>query len=133
MNGLEAGVERFGGEARPATVGGGEVLVHDREAGPVAVQAGALLGLDLEQFEHPHRLTRGRRHPTLAAWRRQHDPGCLHVEHLDAVVSETGEEVDDVEVVDQGVGKLYEGPGERYFSGHRISRPSRNRLPDASP
>ena len=41
---VEAGGERLGGEAGPAAVDGRQVLVHDRLAGAVAVEARALPG-----------------------------------------------------------------------------------------
>ena len=60
------GVEGLGREARPAAVRGGQVLVHDRLAGAVAVEARSFLGLELEQLEQAHRLARRGHHPQLA-------------------------------------------------------------------
>ena len=51
---VEAGGERLRREQRPPTVDRREVLVHDRRAGAVAVEARALLGLQLEQLQHAH-------------------------------------------------------------------------------
>ncbi len=42
---LEAGGERFGGKSGPAPVDAGEVLVHDRVPGPIAVEARTFLRL----------------------------------------------------------------------------------------
>lgn len=69
-------------------------------------------GLDLEQLQEAHGVARGGHDAELAVWRGEHDPGCLHVEHLDTAVGEQGEEVDDVEIVDQRVGQLDERSGE---------------------
>ena len=54
----------------------------------------------------------------LALGRDEHDPGGGGVEDLDAAVGQHREQVDDVEVVDQGVGQLDHRPGEHRFSGH---------------
>ena len=60
---MEPGGERLGREPGPAAVDGGEVLVHDRLAGAVAVEARAFLGLQFEQLQDAHRLARGGHHP----------------------------------------------------------------------
>ena len=115
---VEPGGEGFGREPGPATVDRGQVLVHDRLAGAVAVEARAFLGLQLEQLEQAHRLAGRRHHPEVAVGRDEHQPGGGDVEHVDAAVGEQGEQLDHVEVVDQGVGQLHECPGEQCFSGH---------------
>ena len=48
---------------RPSAVG--EVLVHDGLAGAEAVEARALLGLQLEQLQHAHRLAGRGHHPQI--------------------------------------------------------------------
>jgi hypothetical protein len=63
VDGAEPGGERLVREARPTAVGPGQVLVHDRRPTAVAVQARPLLGLQLEQLEHPHHLAGRRHHP----------------------------------------------------------------------
>jgi hypothetical protein len=68
--------------------------------GAVAIEAGPLLGLELEQLECANCLA-GRRHdaePPVEAG--QQDVCGVDVEHVDASVAEDGEQVGDVEVVD---------------------------------
>jgi hypothetical protein len=122
VDGVEAGGERLGREAGPAVVGGGEVLVEDGLAGAVAVQAGAFLGLDLEELQDAHGVAGGGHDPQVAFWRDEHEPGCSDIEHVDASVGEHREELDDVEVGHERVGQLHEGLGEGGFSGHCPSR-----------
>jgi hypothetical protein len=88
---VEAGGERFGREAGPAAVDRGQVLVHHRLAGAVAVEAGAFLGLQFEQFQHPHGLAGGGHHPEVAFWCGQHEAGCSDIEHVDATVGKQGQ------------------------------------------
>lgn len=45
----------------------------------------------------------------------QHDPGGVGVEQLHAAVGQRVQEVDDIEVGHQGVGKVHEGGGEKLF------------------
>ena len=77
--------------------------------------------MQLEQLQHPHRLAGGRHHPQVAVGGDQHESGGLDVEHVDATVGEQGQQLDHVEVGDEGVGQLDERPGEHRFSGHRTS------------
>ena len=118
---VEAGGERLGRESGPAAVDRGQVLVHDRLAGAVAVEAGAFLGLQLEQLQHAHGLAGGGHHPQVAVGGDQHEPGGADVEHVDATVGEQGQQLHDVEVGDERVGQLHERPGEHRFSRHRTS------------
>ena len=74
----------------PAAVDRGQVVVHDRLAGAVAVEAGAFLGLQLEQLQHAHGLAGRGHHPQVAVGRGQHEPGGADVEHLDAAVGQHG-------------------------------------------
>ena len=111
---------------RPSTVG--QVLVHDRLAGAVAVEARAFLGLQLEQLQHAHGLAGGGHHPQVAVGRDQHEPGRGDVEHVDAAVGEQRQQLDHVEVGDERVGQLHERPGEHRFSRHR-DLPSRRPRP----
>ena len=128
MHGLEPRGQSRRREPRPATVGGGEILIHYWLTSPVAVEARPFSVLDLEELQHSHGLAGGSHHSQLAVRRGQHDPGSVDVEDLDAMAREAGEQIDRVEVVDQGVGELDERPGEHCFSGHRISR-SRRTVP----
>ena len=53
---MEAGFDRLGREPGPAAVDRGKVLVHHGLARAVAVEARALVGLQLEELQKPHRL-----------------------------------------------------------------------------
>jgi hypothetical protein len=48
----------------------------------------------------------------------EHDPGCGDVEDVDATVGQRGQQVDDVEVVDEVVGELHHRPGQYCYLGH---------------
>ena len=130
IGGSEPGFEGDGGEAGPAAVGGGEVLVDDGFAAAIAVQARSFLRLQLEQLDDPHRLAGRRHHPQLAVGGDEHDPGGGDVEDLDATIRQRGQQVDDVEVVDEVVGQLDEGAGEQRFACHGHLGP---REPPAAP
>ena len=93
-------------EPWPATVAVGEVLVDDRLTAAVTVQAGALVGLELEQLQQTHRLARRRHDPQGAVRTGKHQPGGVDVEDLDATIREQGEQLDDVEIGDERVGKF---------------------------
>ena len=49
----------------------------------------------------------------------QHEAGRGDVEHVDATVGEQGQQLDDVELVDERVGELNQRPSQHRFSGHR--------------
>ena len=74
--------------------------------GAEGIQAGAFLGLQLEQLQQAHRLARGGHQPQAAPGRGQHHPGGGDAEHADAPVREPGQQVHDVVVVNEGVGHL---------------------------
>ena len=79
----------------------------DALAGAEGVKTGAFLGLELEQLQQAHRLARGGHQPQARTRRRsQHHPGGGDAEQADAPVREPGQQVDDVIVLDQGVGHL---------------------------
>jgi hypothetical protein len=109
VHGREALGERPLGEPRPAVGGGGQVRDGNRLARGEAVQAGAFVGLDLEQLQQPGLLGRGRDHLEPAALVGEQEPGRDGVEQADAVADELVQQLDDVVVVDQGVGHLDEG------------------------
>ena len=71
----EAGAERDGGEARPPTVHRGQILVDHGLRAPVAVQAGPLGGLELEQLHHPQLLAGWGQDPQNLAGRGQQQAG----------------------------------------------------------
>ena len=104
--------ERLGCEPGPAAVGQGEVLVHDRPAAAVTVQARAFLGLQLEQLQDPHGLAGGGHHPQVAVGPANMRPAAADVEHVDAAVRQPGQQFDYVEVRHQRVGQLHQRPGE---------------------
>jgi hypothetical protein len=103
---LEAGLEGSGGKRRPAAGPGIKVLVPDALAGAEGIQAGAFLLLELEQLQQAHRLAGGGHQPQGARGRSQHHPGGGDAEQVDAPVRDPGQQVDDVIVVDEGVGHL---------------------------
>lgn len=105
-------------EVGPPAVRDGKVLVHGHQTGPEAVRARALLGLQLEQLHDPHRLTGGRHHPEFAFGRHNHHAGGGDVEDLHAPVGEQREQLDDVELVDQGVGQLDQGRYQQALRCH---------------
>ncbi len=121
MDGVEAGGERLGREARPPVARGDQVLVDHRLTGAEAVQARAVLRLDLEQLEHAHGLARGGHHPQVAVGRGQHQTGGADVEHVHTAVGQQRQQLHDVEVGDERVRQLHERPGKQGFSGHRLS------------
>ena len=118
-----AGGDGFGHEPGPAAVDRGQVLVHDWLTRSIAVEARALLRLQLEQFQHPHRLAGRRHHPQLPVGCDQHQSSCVDVEHVDAAISEKRQQLHHVEVGDQRVGQLHERSRERRFSRHATSSP----------
>jgi hypothetical protein len=83
-----------------------------------AVEARPFARLQLEQLDDAHRLARRRHRLELTARRRQHDPGGSDVEDLDAAGRQQGEQLDDVEVVDEVVGQLHHRASENGFAGH---------------
>jgi hypothetical protein len=121
MDGVEAGGERLGREARPPVVRGDQVLVDHWQTGAEAVQARALLRLDLEELEHAHGLTRGGHHSQVAIGCDQHETGGSDVEHVHTAVSQQRQKLHDVKVGNERVGQLHERPGKQGFSGHRLS------------
>jgi hypothetical protein len=48
---MKASSEGLRGKSGPPTVGDRQILVHDRFAGAIAVEAGSLLSLELEQLQ----------------------------------------------------------------------------------
>ena len=120
VHGVKPSSMRLGGEARPATVRRRQALVDDRLTGPVAVEARALLGLQLEQLEQVNRLAGRGHHPQVALERGQQQSGGSDVEHLDAPVGEPGQQLDDIEVGDQRVGQLHQRSRQRRFSRHHV-------------
>lgn len=115
-------------------MGRGQIHLHDRLAGAVAVGARTFLRLQLEELYHPHRLAGRGHHPQIAAGGDEHDPGGRHVEYLDTAVGEQREQVDDVEFVDQRVGQLHQCPDQQTVVGHvRVSLRRPTGFPDSQP
>jgi hypothetical protein len=118
-----ASLEGGGGERGPAAGPGLQVLVCDGLAGAEGVQAGPFLGLQLEQLQQPHRLAGGGDQSQAALGRGQHHSGGGDAEQVHAPVRQTGQQVDDVVVVDEGVGHLDQRPDHVGFAGHPSSPP----------
>jgi hypothetical protein len=74
----------------------------------VAVQARTLVVLQLEQLEQADLFAGRRHHSQLASGIGEEDAGGVDVEQLDAAVGQHREQVDDVELSDEGVGELDE-------------------------
>jgi hypothetical protein len=99
-------------ELRPAFVGA-EVGRCDRQAGPEAVQARALVAFQLEQLQQPRRLARGGDHAQLAARVRKQQADSRDVQQPGATVRQQVQEVNDVEVGDHRVRQLNERLGRQ--------------------
>jgi len=78
-------------------------------AGSEAVQARALVALQLEQLKQPGGLARGGHHAQFPARVGQQQPGGGDVKQLNAALGQHVQEVNDVEIGDHGVGKLDKG------------------------
>jgi hypothetical protein len=108
-------VPRFGRTGRelwPAVLGVTQGGVHDRLAVPERVQAGPFVHLDLEQLESPDVLVGARHELQVPALVRQQDPDVRVADQLGRAVRDHDEELDHVEVVDQGIGQLDEHVGK---------------------
>jgi hypothetical protein len=103
---LETSLEGRGREQRPAAGRGLQVLLLDPLPGTEGVQARAFLSLELEQLQQAHGLAGGGHQPEAAGRGSQHHPGGRHPQQADAPVSQPGQQIDDVVVIDQGVGHL---------------------------
>ena len=84
----------------------------------VAVAAGPLVVLRLEELDRHGRLAGGRHHPQGSVDVGQEEAGGRGLEELDGAFGQKDHEIDDVEVVDQGVRQLDQGPGEALLSRH---------------
>ena len=104
----EAGGPGDLGELGPAAVRVVQVVRRHGDAGPVALEAGALLVLQLEELQHPHLLAGARRHPEQAGRVGDHQPRGVHVEQGHAVLGQAVQEVEHVVVVDQRVSQVDE-------------------------
>ena len=84
----------------------------------VGIEARAFFELQLEELDEAHLLA-GARDVSQSRFRiRQHDAGGGHIEELDAALRERLHEVDDVVVVDEGVGECDERLGQELLSRH---------------
>ena len=86
----------------------GDVGDDDRLPGAVAVQARALVVLDLEQFRDPCLLGRGGHQLQHAAGVGQQQPRRVHLQQLHAPLGEHVQELHQVKAADQGVGQIDE-------------------------
>jgi hypothetical protein len=115
----------LGYEARPAVPLGVQVLGDDRLSGPVAVEAGAFLVLELEQLKGAGPLAGGRHQLEVAARVGEQQAGFDGVEHFGGPRGEHVEELDHIEVVHEGVGQFDEGLNQPFLpgGGHRLILP----------
>jgi hypothetical protein len=120
-----------GGEPGPAVRLGGQVGCRDGLTGPRAVQAPALIVLQLEQLQRPCRLAGGSHHPQLTERISKQQPGDRNVQKLLAAVSWHVQEVDHVEPGDHGVGQLDERRVQQLSVPPRspLTKFSRQRVP----
>ena len=109
---MEPGVERVGGEGRPAVDALADALVHDGAAAAEAVDGRTLVALELDQRPRARRIGRSSHDLQIATWCGEHQPGRRDIEDLDASVGDQGEQLDDVEVPDECVGDVQQGLGE---------------------
>ena len=110
------GLTAEGGPAAPVAVEG---LVDHRLPAAVAVQAGALLVLNLEDLEDMGPLVRGRHDPQIPPLVRQDHARGPHVEEFHAPLSQHVQKLDNVKARDQRIGKLHEHPRQPFFPAHR--------------
>ena len=108
----------------PSALGLGQILVEHGLARAIAVQAGPLFGLELEQLQDPHRLAGGRHHPQIPLGGGQHQARRRRLEHLDAPVDEQGQQLHDVELVDERIGQPDQGLGQQRLPGHGLILPA---------
>ena len=109
-----------GGEARPPVGGGGEVGNRDLLPAVEAVEARTLGVLELGQLDEPRVLARGTdvlQAPVVVG--QEHACGALTAD-VDGVGGDGVEELDEVEVVDQGVSDLDEHVGKALHSDHDL-------------
>ncbi len=90
-------------EHRPPAAGVGQVHVGDHLPRGEAVQAGAFRSLELEELEQPGGLVGVGDDLQVAALVVEHQAGGVGVDQFHAALGEHLEELDDVEVLHQGV------------------------------
>jgi hypothetical protein len=116
-----------GGEAGPACRGGVEVDDGHGLPRSDAVDAGALVGLDLHQLGPVRLLAGGGHHAEPVVRVDEHDPCRVRGQQRHAVPDEPVQHVDDVVVGDQGVGQPDERIGKQSLAvvlGAAHDRPS---------
>ena len=96
----------------------GQVGLGDLRAGAVAVEARALLVLDLEELEDPRALVGGAHVVQATVEVREHQARRSRTGHLRRMASDAVQEVDDVEVGHQGVGHLDEDVRQPFDVDH---------------
>src|SRR5204863_7402491 len=85
----------------------------------------AFLGLKLQHFDHPGRLTGGRHQLQGASLVLQQQPALVHAQQLHATAHELVQQLHQVVVGYQRVGEGNEAFGNDHFPGLIWSRPSR--------
>ena len=120
-------------EQRPALPGGVQVHIDHRGPQSVTVAARSLVGLNLKELQQAGPLVGGGHGHQRAALAGQHDADGAHIEQLDTAGGQDLQEVDDIEVINQGVRQLYKGFRETLFPVHcHASQPS-HRVTGAGP
>ena len=104
----EPGGQGAGGELRPAVRRGGEVGVHDGRPLAIAVLAGALSRLYLEQLEQVGALVGGGHELEVTLFVGEEEPSRSGAEELRRPGGDHLQELHDVELLDEGVGELDE-------------------------
>ena len=138
VGGDESRRRRFGGEPWPTTR-----RVAQRAGSRPARRCGSSRGRALPRSgarRAPESWSARTTTPCTAGSPRvgQHQPGFHRPEQLDAPLGEQGEEVDHVELVDQGVGQLHQRRGQPLLTAAVHARPEQTRtshvqnLPEAS-
>ena len=103
-------------ERRPPVGGLGEIGHAHRRRGLEAVQAGALVALQLQQLHDVRGLVGGGDRAQLPAGVAQHDAGRVGRQQLHAEAGQPIQQVDDVVLVDQGVRQGDERPADRLLA-----------------
>ena len=91
-----------------------EIRAPHELTGAERVEARAFVVLDLELLEQLHPVTRRGRHVDPTGGVGEEQAGLRQLEELDGAGGEQGQEVDHVEVGDEGVGDVDECPGEQF-------------------
>ena len=126
VNSSEADLQRTRRERRPTSGFRDEIGRGYHEASAERIEAWPVVVLQLEQLQHPAALGGGGDRLEATRGRGEHHGGLVDLDEIDARRGEEVEEVDDVVVVDEGVGEVDEGVDQRCFP----TRPGEQSLAD---